>query len=119
MLQLLFGDLVHRAAKSQKVKAEWVHPSELFTTISNSRIFQPEIITIPQDETYGAGHPFQPKANELNRPGEPWRNFPPGTKAIRFLDEDFFKHELYRPLVTDAELRARDEALPDDDDDDE
>ena len=89
--QFLFGDLVHRAAKAAKVTAEWVHPSELFTTVLNSPIFQPEIITIPQDETYGAGHPFHPKANELNRPGEPWRNFPPGTKAIRFLNEDFFK----------------------------
>ena len=82
----LFGDIVHRAASSQKVPAKWVHPSELFTTIANSRIFQPASVTIPGDETFGPGNPGQPPAEQLNRPGEPWRNFPQGTKAVQFLD---------------------------------
>ena len=87
----LFGDLVHRAAHSQNIKSKWVHPSEMFTTIANSPIFQPEVITVPGDETFGPGNPGQPPADQLNRPGEPWVNFPAGTKAIQFLDEAFFK----------------------------
>ena len=90
--QFLFGDIVHRAAHSQKISSKWVHPSELFTTIENSRIFQPASVTVPLDETYGDGHPFQAPADRRNRPGEPWINFPQGTKAIQFLDEEFFKH---------------------------
>ena len=89
--QFMFGDLVHRAARSQGIESKWVHPSALFKTIASSKIFQPERVTIPGDETIGHGNPGYPPAEQLNRPGQPWRNFPPGTKAIQFLDEAFFK----------------------------